>query len=286
MTRALLALGGVLGPLAVTAMVYIVLNAGLIASVAGPNQRSHFVAIWRKLFLGLWLTQIGSTAIAALIIVIAASPHPDLEIISVALPLPLILYFTFRSAMARWHEHLRHENTERQMYVATTETLAQALDAKDQATHKHVRRVQRYAMHLARELGISDTADMRAIEAGALLHDVGKLGVPEHILNKPSALTSTEFDQVKRHPEIGAQIVSTVGFPYPVVPIIRHHHENWDGSGYPAGLRGERHPERGSDPRCRGLLRRADVGSALSSQALRYGCLPHPARAPRDDVRP
>jgi putative nucleotidyltransferase with HDIG domain len=113
-----------------------------------------------------------------------------------------------------------------------------AIDAKDQITHGHIRRVQRYAVGLARRVGITEDAQIRAIEAASLLHDMGKLAVPEYILNKPGNLTPAEFDKMKLHASVGADILSAIDFPYPVVPIVRHHHENWDGTGYPDGIRG------------------------------------------------
>jgi len=113
-----------------------------------------------------------------------------------------------------------------------------AIDAKDQITHGHIRRVQIYAVGLARHLGVTDDQLLKAIEAAALLHDMGKLAVPEHILNKPGKLTPAEFEKMKLHAGVGADILSAIDFPYPVVPIVRHHHENWNGTGYPAGLRG------------------------------------------------
>jgi putative nucleotidyltransferase with HDIG domain len=97
-------------------------------------------------------------------------------------------------------------------------------------------------MRLARELKIEDEAELRALEAAALLHDTGKLAIPEHILNKPDKLTAAEFETMKQHASIGADILSPIDFPFPVVPIVRHHHENWDGSGYPDGLKGEQSP--------------------------------------------
>ncbi len=133
------------------------------------------------------------------------------------------------------NKHVEHLN---QMHMSTIETLAMAVDAKDQTTHGHIRRVQTHAVSLAKALGIDDTPLIRAIEAAALLHDIGKLGVPEHILNKPGALNSDELEQMRTHAALGADILSTTEFPYPVVPIVRHHHENWDGSGYPDGLAG------------------------------------------------
>jgi len=87
-------------------------------------------------------------------------------------------------------------------------------------------------------VGVADDNLIKAIEAAALLHDAGKLAVPEHILNKPGKLTPTEFEKMKLHASLGADILSAITFPYPVVPIVRHHHENWDGTGYPCGLKG------------------------------------------------
>src|SRR5437588_8570967 len=113
-----------------------------------------------------------------------------------------------------------------------------AVDAKDQITHGHIRRVQIYAVELAKRLGVKDDRQLKAIEAAALLHDMGKLAIPEHILNKPGKLTPAEFEKMKRHADIGADLLSSVKFPYPVVPIVRHHHEHWDGTGYPAGISG------------------------------------------------
>lgn len=127
------------------------------------------------------------------------------------------------------------------LHFATVEALATAIDAKDQTSHCHVRRVQIYARGLGRLLGLT-AAELEALNAGALLHDVGKLAVPDHILNKPGTLTAAEFERTKLHTIVGAEIMSRVGFPYPVVPIIRHHHERWDGRGYPDGLREEQIP--------------------------------------------
>src|SRR5688500_148394 len=113
-----------------------------------------------------------------------------------------------------------------------------AIDAKDQITHGHIRRVQQLAVGLGEAMGLKESAQIRAVEAAALLHDMGKLAVPEYILNKPGPLTPAEFEKMKLHASVGADILSAIEFPYPVVPIVRHHHESWDGSGYPDGLKG------------------------------------------------
>ena len=126
--------------------------------------------------------------------------------------------------------------------VSTVHTLSTAIDARDGVTARHVRRVQHGTLALARELGVTDEDTLSGLEAAALLHDTGKIAVPEHILNKPGRLTASEFETMKRHAPIGAQILASIEFPYPVAPVVRHHHENWDGTGYPDGLKGEEIP--------------------------------------------
>ncbi len=127
------------------------------------------------------------------------------------------------------------------LHLATIEALALAIDAKDQTAQSHIRRVQVYATSIARGLGMSDT-EIQGVKTAALLHDIGKLAVPEHILSKPGPLTQEEFQKIRVHPQVGAEIISAVPFPYPVAPLILSHHERWDGKGYPQGLKGEEIP--------------------------------------------
>jgi diguanylate cyclase (GGDEF)-like protein/putative nucleotidyltransferase with HDIG domain len=124
------------------------------------------------------------------------------------------------------------------LHMNTIESLAIAIDAKDQTTHGHVRRTQIYATEMGKLLKVKDQ-ELRALVAGALLHDIGKLAVPEYILNKPGKLTEAEFAKMKIHPTVGGDILKRVNFPYPVEDIVRYHHEKWDGSGYPKGLKAE-----------------------------------------------
>jgi diguanylate cyclase (GGDEF)-like protein len=145
--------------------------------------------------------------------------------------LPLALYFLYLACGVAWRA--RHIAD---LHLATTEALALAIDAKDQTGHNHIRRVQVYAIGLARALGMSEH-EIDGVKIAALLHDIGKLAVPEHILAKPGALTQEEFQKVRIHPRVGADIIGNVPFPYPVAPLIRSHHERWDGRGYPDGLR-------------------------------------------------
>jgi diguanylate cyclase (GGDEF)-like protein/putative nucleotidyltransferase with HDIG domain len=126
-------------------------------------------------------------------------------------------------------------------HLATIEALALAIDAKDQTAPYHIRRVQVYASGLARALGMS-RRDIQGVKIAALLHDIGKLAVPEHILAKPGALTPEEFQKVRVHPRVGAAIIGDVPFPYAVASLILNHHERWDGRGYPEGLREQQIP--------------------------------------------
>ena len=138
-------------------------------------------------------------------------------------------------------ERRRHAEEMAAIHMNTIESLAIAIDAKDQTTHGHVRRTQIYATQMGKLFNVSEN-DLLALHAGALLHDIGKLAVPEYILNKPGKLTEAEFAKMKIHPTVGGDILKRVNFPYPVEDIVRYHHEKWDGSGYPKGLKGEQIP--------------------------------------------
>src|SRR5882672_8614258 len=138
-------------------------------------------------------------------------------------------------------ERRRHVEEMATIHMNTIESLAIAIDAKDQTTHGHVRRTQIYASEMGKLLKVGGK-EVQALFAGALLHDIGKLAVPEYILNKPGKLTEAEFAKMKIHPTVGGDILRRVNFPYPVEDIVRYHHEKWDGSGYPKGLKGESIP--------------------------------------------
>jgi putative nucleotidyltransferase with HDIG domain len=215
-------------------------NTGVVARAVSFEQRQPPVAFWREHFSGLWVSYFAGVFGAMLLLVL--SRVGTLDVVVLIAPLPVLLYVTFKHALGRAQDQISHLGNLNKVYVAAIEALAQAIDAKDQVTHDHIRRVQDQAIRLARALHVDDVAEIEAIKAASLLHDVGKLAIPEHILNKPGKLTPSEYDIMKRHAPIGADILSVIGFPYPVVPIVRHHHENWDGSGYPDGLSGERIP--------------------------------------------
>lgn len=157
---------------------------------------------------------------------------------------PLIFvaaYFYRRHLKRQLAEKTQEVSKASRIHLATVEALATAIDARDQVGVGHVRRTQIYAVGIGRALGLPDD-EIDALRTGALLHDIGKLAVPDHILNKSSALTEAELEKIKIHAEVGASILEKVGFDYPVVPTVRFHHEAWDGTGYPKGLKGKEIP--------------------------------------------
>jgi diguanylate cyclase (GGDEF)-like protein/putative nucleotidyltransferase with HDIG domain len=157
------------------------------------------------------------------------------------LPVVYLIYRSYRLYLGKLEDEKRHVEEMADLHMRTIEALALAIEAKDQTTHDHLQRVRVYAVEVAKELKI-DRSEMEALQAAALLHDIGKLAIPEHIVSKPGRLTPEEFEKMKIHPLVGAEILERVQFPYPVVPIVRAHHEKFDGTGYPTGLRGTEIP--------------------------------------------
>jgi len=230
---------GLVFPLLVLAVVYFVLNSWLIATAVALEQRSSALGVWRRNFVWLSVNYLSGASVAALLLpYLHGSGYAFVRVLGVLLPLLFISYLTLKTTLGRVEDTNRHLAELNRLHLSTIETLAMAIDAKDQITHGHIRRVQIFAVGLARAMGLTDTAQIKAVEAAALLHDMGKLAVPEYILNKPGPLTPGEFEKMKLHASVGADILSAIDFPYPVVPIVRHHHEAWNGTGYPDGLKG------------------------------------------------
>ena len=223
-------------PLLALTAVYFLTNSGLIAIAIGLDTRRSPLVVWREHFLWLSVNYFAAASVSFCLLLLMYQANLLAAIVFV--PLLVVLHLTLRSSFGRLDDARQHLAHLDRLYLSTVETLAMAIDAKDDVTHSHVRRVQAYALGLARALGVTDEPTLKGIEAAALLHDTGKLAVPEHILNKPGKLSEAEFEQMKRHVDVGADILSLVNFPYPVVPIVRCHHENWDGSGYPRGVKG------------------------------------------------
>lgn len=228
------------GPLYLFTACCFLINSGMIATALAVDRGQSGFRIWREQFLWLSLNYFGGASVAALLVVYTKSI--DWAVIGLIVPLLAISYLTFRTTLGRLEDANDHLTELNKLHLSTIETLAMAVDAKDQVTHGHIRRVQRYALGLSHYLGVDDERLLKAIEAAALLHDMGKLAIPEYILNKPGRLTAAEFDKMKLHAGLGADILSAIQFPYPVIPIVRHHHENWDGSGYPNRLKGTEIP--------------------------------------------
>ena len=221
-------------PLFALASLYFLVNSWLVAFALSFEKGINVIGLWWENFPWLSLNYFGGVSVAALLI--SHSSSIDLNTVGIILPLLVITYLTYRTSLARLADAQRHISQVNDLYLSTIEALAMAVDAKDQITHGHIRRVQVYAVELAKRLGVHEERQLKAIETAALLHDMGKLAIPEHILNKPGKLTDAEFDKMKRHADIGADLLSSIRFPYPVVPIVRHHHESWNGSGYPSGI--------------------------------------------------
>ncbi|HEX8458014.1 MAG TPA: diguanylate cyclase [Pyrinomonadaceae bacterium] len=233
-------------PLLVLALVQLALNALASAFYVALETKTTKLRFSRESLFWTSMTQLAGAAAAALFYSTFIGGGFSFLIVGVMIVSLVYLLFMFNDRrvgeMRRGEEEkLRHIQEIADLHMNTIESLAIAIDAKDQTTHGHVRRTQIYAMELGRILGVSDE-ELHALRAGALLHDVGKLAVPEYILNKPGKLTAAEFDKMKIHTVVGGDIIKRVNFPYPVEDIVRFHHEKWDGSGYPKGLRGEQIP--------------------------------------------
>ena len=181
-----------------------------------------------------------TAATVATVLILANGASVSWLLLIVAAP----LYLAYRMhvlSIARIETGRRHFEQLSELHLSTLEALALAIDAKDQTATSHIRRVQQYAAAVAEAMGMSPS-EVQGVRTAGLLHDIGKLAVPEHILSKPGPLTHEEFKKVQIHPQIGAEIIASVPFPYPVAPLIRSHHERWDGKGYPDGLKGEQIP--------------------------------------------
>jgi diguanylate cyclase (GGDEF)-like protein/putative nucleotidyltransferase with HDIG domain len=226
-------------PLAVTAMILYFLNSITIATLFALKSRRPLWRFWRNSYL--WTSWAFFAAAIGAGVIYGAITHFGIQYVLLSAPFVAVTFWTYKIYFERVNSKTREASEASRLHLATVEALATAIDAKDQTTHCHVRRVQIYAAGMGQVLGLSDS-EIAALKAGALLHDIGKLAVPDHILNKPGGLTPAEFEKMKVHTTVGAQILSRVDFPYPVVPIVRHHHEQWNGLGYPDGLKGEQIP--------------------------------------------
>ena len=225
--------------LALAAVAYFFANTIPVASVIAWSSGQALFRFWRQEFpwyLPFYLVGAVLASVTHLI-----SQRFGWMTSLMLVPVIYTIYRAYRSQMTGIAERQRHLEETEALHFRTIEALAMAIEAKDQNTHDHLIRVRVYVSRIGKAFGMPK-AEMKALETAAFLHDIGKLAVPEHIINKPGKLTPAEFEKIKIHPVVGADILERVRFPYPVVPIVRSHHEAWDGSGYPDGLKGEEIP--------------------------------------------
>jgi len=229
--------------LMLAALVFFLANTLPIAIVISLTEGKSSRKVWSECYFWSFpYYLVGAAAVGLLGII---NRQAGWETSLLVLPVIYWVYRSYRLYLGRLEAEKerveiekRHVEEIASLNMRTIEALALAIEAKDHTTHTHLQRVRTYAVEIAKELGLS-AGEIEALRAAALLHDIGKLGVPEHIINKPGKLTPEEFERMKVHPLVGAEILDRVAFPYPVAPIVRSHHERWDGSGYPAGLVGE-----------------------------------------------
>jgi diguanylate cyclase (GGDEF)-like protein/putative nucleotidyltransferase with HDIG domain len=221
------------------ACVYFVANTLPVAVVISLTEGRSLRKIWAECYFWSFPYYLVGAGVAGMMSWLHG--FADWQTSLLTLPVVYLIYRSYRLYLGKLENEKRHVEEMADLHMRTIEALALAIEAKDQTTHDHLQRVRVYAVEVAKELNVSRD-EMDALQAAALLHDIGKLAIPEHIISKPGRLTPEEFEKMKIHPMVGAEILERVQFPYPVVPIVRAHHEKYDGTGYPLGLKGEEIP--------------------------------------------
>ena len=229
---------GELGGLALLAVTYFVANTVPVACIIGLTEAKSIFGVWRR-YRWMMPFYVVGCSMAWLVETVPKGIQWELPII--CLPLVYLVHRSNHTHIAQIEQINKHMSEMNGLHLRTIEALACAIDAKDHTTHDHLQRVQLYALEIGKDLGLSEL-ELDALRAAATLHDIGKLAVPESIISKPGKLTRAEFEKMKIHPVVGAEILERVNFPYPVAPIVRAHHERWDGNGYPYGLKGAEIP--------------------------------------------
>jgi diguanylate cyclase (GGDEF)-like protein/putative nucleotidyltransferase with HDIG domain len=222
--------------MAAAATTYFAFNTISVSGIIAMTEGRNPVHIWKECYLWAFPYYLLGALIACGVSAINRLVGWQFGLL--AFPIVYWIYRSYRTYLSRLEAQKKHAEEIAALHLRTIEALSLAIEAKDHTTHDHLRRVQVYAVEIAKDLGLNQD-QLSAIRAAAMLHDIGKLAVPEHILSKPGRLTPEEFEKMKIHPIVGAEILDRVQFPYPVVPIVRSHHEKWDGMGYPDGLKSE-----------------------------------------------
>lgn len=225
--------------LGLAAVCYFMVNTLLVAGVIALTENKPVFQTWYKTYFWMITYHLAAAAVAWLILVLSRQVIWHAAI--VLFPMAYFVHRSYRLYLDRLEKDKMHVEEIAGLHLRTIEALALAIEAKDSTTADHLARVRIYATEIGKELGLNPQ-ELDALQAASLLHDIGKLAVPEHIISKPGRLTPEEFEKMKIHPLVGAEILEEVKFPYPVVPIVRAHHEKWDGTGYPYGLAGEEIP--------------------------------------------
>jgi len=225
--------------LIVTGLLYFGANTAPIAGAIALSEKKPFGETWYSCYF--WSFPFYMLGASVAWIMGLVSKQLDWRSSVMLLPIIYLIFRSYRLYLGRLDDQKRHVESIAALHLRTIEALALAIEAKDHKTHEHLHRVRTYAVELGKDMGLTG-GDLEALRAAALLHDIGKLAVPEHIISKPGRLTPEEFEKMKIHPVVGAEILERVAFPYAVAPIVRAHHEKWDGTGYPYGLMGEEIP--------------------------------------------
>ena len=225
--------------LILASLTYFVMNTTGVAAVVALTERKSIVSTWRGCYFWSFPFYLLGASIAWVFSILTKGGFS--QSILLLVPVIYVIYRSYRIYLGHLEDEKKHVEEMAALHLRTIEALALAIEAKDHTTHEHLSRVRIYAIELGKELNLP-APELEALRAAALLHDIGKLAIPEHIINKPGKLTPEEFEKMKIHPVVGAEILERVEFPYPVVPIVRAHHEKWDGSGYPDGLQNTQIP--------------------------------------------
>ena len=225
--------------LGTSAVAYFMINTILVAGVIALTEAKSITKTWYSTYL--WILPYHLVFASAAWLVVVVENQDSWHAPVVLFPLVYFVYRSYTMYLERLEKDKIHVEELAGLHFRTIEALALAIEAKDATTGDHLQRVRTYAVEIGRELKLGPQ-ELDALQAASLLHDIGKLAVPEHIISKPGRLTPEEFEKMKIHPLVGAEILEEVKFPYPVVPIVRAHHEKWDGTGYPFGLAGEEIP--------------------------------------------
>ncbi len=238
---------GTLPLLVVTALIFFLANTIPVAVIISVTEGKPAYKVWTECHF--WSFPFYMVGAAVVFAVGFLSKQVGWQTSLLVLPLVYWVYRSYHLYLAKLAAEKRQVEIEKRnaegvasLHLRTIESLALAIEAKDHTSHQHLQRVRVFAVEVAKELGFPED-EIEALRAAALLHDIGKLAIPEHIINKPGKLTPEEFEKMKIHTLVGAEILQRVAFPYPVASIVRSHHERWDGTGYPDGLKGEQIPK-------------------------------------------